>query len=270
MFSVGDEMKRYLLVLIAITLTGGLAHAQGGPSEADLKLAKQHHQLGTTYYDQGAYDKALQAFKESYELSRKPELLYNIAKCHESLGHLEEAIAHYRRYLSETGKEDATIGARIRNLEARLEKQKAPPPPATQPATQPAAVTSPEKPKPAEPAPPPEQGTSWKTIAGWSLVGLGVAALGAGIAMGAVSGAKATEVEDAYRAGNLDWADLKDVEASGQGLEVGMIVGVCVGAAAAVGGAALLLLSRGGGERRASVSPLLGRDVVGLTGSVSF
>jgi tetratricopeptide (TPR) repeat protein len=255
-----------MLVALAALSGSGVARAEEAPatqpSDADLKLAKQHNQLGTTYFGQGAYDKALKDFKVSHRLSKKPELLYNIAKCHELLGQLEQAMVAYQRYLDETGKQDATVQARIQNLKVRIEQA-----PASAPVTSADPVGQDKAPAEPPSSPP---ASSWKTIAGWSLVGLGLAAVGAGIAMGVVSGSKSSEVEEAYREGTREWADLEEVESSGEGLELGMIIGVSVGAAAAVSGAVLLLLSRGGAEQRVSVAPVVGADVVGLAGSVRF
>jgi tetratricopeptide (TPR) repeat protein len=81
--------------------------------------------LGKTYYDQGAYKKAVKLFEESLRLSKKPDLLYNIAKCHESLGNLEKAIKSYESYLKKTGRSDSVIEARLRNLKQRFAAQKA-------------------------------------------------------------------------------------------------------------------------------------------------
>ncbi|MBK6848792.1 MAG: tetratricopeptide repeat protein [Proteobacteria bacterium] len=130
------------------------------PSASDMALAEQLFRLGRTYYDQGDYDKALDAFEQSYVLSQKPPLLHNIAKCQESLGRLEAAITSYERFLKTVGQRDATIEARIRNLKTRVAAQRAsaaalatppvavPPAPVAQPKPSPAPVAA------ATPAPP--------------------------------------------------------------------------------------------------------------------
>jgi tetratricopeptide (TPR) repeat protein len=234
------------------------AQAPAKPSAADVELAKRHFELGKTYYNQAAYYKALEAFEESHKLSRRPELLFNIGKCHESLGNLKRAIAYYRRFLEAKGP-DPNIEARIRNLEARLEASRAKPEPT---------------PAPVKPTPPPEPAPSarpkaWMPIAGWSLVGLGVVSIGTSIALGAAANGKAGEVEEAFQEGSHDWADLKSTESAGEGLNVGMIVTLTVGIAAAAGGTALLLLAPKP-ERRVSLTPRFDRAGAGMTASWRF
>jgi hypothetical protein len=231
------------------------------PSAADVELAKRHFELGKTYYNQAAYAKALQAFEESYKLSQRPELLYNIGKCHEALGALEQAITYYRRFLDAKGP-DPNIEARIRNLEARLK--------ASRPEPSPTPTSSPVKPAPAPEPAPPERRTAWMPIAGWSLVGLGVVSIGTSIALGVMANARATEVEDAFSEGTHDWADFKGTESDGKGFNVGMIVTLTVGIAAAAGGTALLLLAPRPEQRRVSLTPNLDRAGAGMTATWRF
>lgn len=235
------------------------AQAPAKPSAADVELAKRHYELGKAYYNQAAYDKALGAFQESHKLSQRPELLYNIGKCHEALGNLKQAITYYRRFLDAKGP-DPNIEARIRNLETRLEASRPEPRPT---------------PAPVEPAPTPEPApsgrrTAWMPIAGWSLIGLGVVSIGTSIALGATASARAGEVEEAFQEGTHDWADIKSKESAGEGLNVGMIVTLTVGIAAAAGGAALLLLAPKPERRRISLTPSFDRAGAGMTASWRF
>lgn len=289
-----------LIALLVVTLASLPAMAQQ-PGEADMALAKQFFQLGKTYYDQGAYQKALDAFKQSYGHSKKPALLYNIAKCYEALGQLEPAIDHYERFLSESGKTSSTISARIRNLKARLAKQqpKEPPtpvlapmlavPPPTDPVTQPPA----DKPAPPkdEPQPAatetqaPTEGSSWMTWTGWTLVGVGVASVVTGIVLGMRAKAKSDLMKDAYACPVSDsprsdcpangqpfeWSTAQsEIEDPGKALQAGQIAALVIGGVAAAAGTTLLILKPSGERRTAHLAPMLSQDSVGVSGTFAF
>jgi hypothetical protein len=66
-----------------------VAPAQAGPREE-----------GYALYKQGAYDRALKKFLRAYRQLKNPDLLYNVAKCHEKLSQYEEAIRFYKEYLA--------------------------------------------------------------------------------------------------------------------------------------------------------------------------
>ena len=266
-------MTRYVcaIVLSLALLTTTNARAQDA---AQIELAKRHFELGKTYYSQAAYRRALEAFQESHRLSGKAALLFNIGKCHEALGELGEAIASYRQYLGSTGKSDANIEARIKNLERRLEAQRA-----TVAQSQPARVEPTDaaaRPTPTAPTDRPVSGQrlDWMTLSGWSLVGLGAAAVAAGIAMGVLAKKRASEVEDAYRAGIHDWADIKSTEEEGKRFDIGMIVGLTLGIAAAGGGATLLYFShrseRKISRRTLSLTPMIHGDAVGFAAALRY
>ena len=70
-------MLRFFSCWATLALLCQLAYA--APNAADLELAKNHFKLGRAYYDQAAYGRALEQFKEAYRLSEKPELLYRDA-----------------------------------------------------------------------------------------------------------------------------------------------------------------------------------------------
>src|SRR5690606_35784292 len=70
-------------------------------ARADDETARLHFQAGAKEFEAGRYEAALASFSAAYELSGRPELLYNIALCHEELGRYGEAAVHLRRYLDE-------------------------------------------------------------------------------------------------------------------------------------------------------------------------
>src|SRR6266498_2326357 len=108
--------------------------------------AKAHFLAGQSYYDQASYADALKEFNEAYRISKRPALLYNIARCHEALDQVPEAVAMLERYLHEAPDDvdRAAIETRISNLKARPRKKAPPPePPAVAGQPPPSAPASP-------------------------------------------------------------------------------------------------------------------------------
>jgi tetratricopeptide (TPR) repeat protein len=60
--------------------------------------ATQLFHQGRAAYDAGNYPAAVAAFQQSYELSKKPELLFNIAQALRRNEQCDEALAYYQRY----------------------------------------------------------------------------------------------------------------------------------------------------------------------------
>jgi tetratricopeptide (TPR) repeat protein len=247
-----------LAAAVALALPASLASAQE-PDPAKTELAKRHFALGELYYNQGNYAKALAAFEESYALSQRDALLYNIGRCQEALGELAKALAAFERYADKTRDPDPNLKARIANLRARLATR---PPLTATPASTPATV-----PAPADPAPSTPQ--SWMRPTAWVLVGVGAAALAAGAALGATARARADEVSEAYRAGNREWASVADTESSGKSLEKGAIASFVVGGVLAAGGVILHLVAPRR-ERRVVLAPILDGQSAGLAAGGRF
>lgn len=73
---------------------------------------------GRDAFEEGRYDAALRRFEASYELSRKPALLYNIGQCHDRLRQDEAAIVSFERYVNEEPESvhRSAVEARLRAL----------------------------------------------------------------------------------------------------------------------------------------------------------
>lgn len=80
-------------------LAPGIAAAQGDASGSFSELVA----TGVDHYKSGRYDAAIATFESAYELRQAPELLYNIARSHEKLGHVEQAIEAYRNFVGQKG-----------------------------------------------------------------------------------------------------------------------------------------------------------------------
>jgi len=128
-----------LLVPVASIAQGEPPAEAEKPKEVDLEQAKAKYEEGKGHYQAEKYEEALAAFTEAYNLSNKPDLLFNLGVCSEKLGQNKKAIAYYELYLEEnpdaTDRDDVT-----KRLEALEASQEAPPPAAPvieEPATAP-------------------------------------------------------------------------------------------------------------------------------------
>lgn len=138
--------------LAAASLTPA-ATASGAPTaDEDARTqAKAINERALRQYNVGHYEQAIEGFAAAYELVGEPSLLYNIAQAHRKLGHSEEAIRFYRRFLDADpqSRNREAVEQRIAELTETLRAEPPPPAPPAAPAAQPAAppaaeVRSPE------------------------------------------------------------------------------------------------------------------------------
>ncbi len=177
------------LVVAPLPVVAAPAAAASEPDEqaANLKRAEELYRNGERLYTEGSYEAAILAFQESYELSREPQLLYNIGNAYERLGDF----ANSRRYLDQyrafaPEKERDVLARRIQALDQRqLEKERREREAAAaatkpeEPAKPAAPVGQPVEPKPIEPTPPPAKpdrvfGPGAIALTAVTAVGLGV------------------------------------------------------------------------------------------------
>ena len=278
--------------IVFLLVSGGVAQAQ--PS-ADQLLAKRHYQLGAQLYKTSDYTRALAEFQEAYRLSKKPGLLFNLARCHEVLANLEQSIKYYRMYLAQvpgTSKR-SLVQSRLRNLEKRLAAQKpkqapdspgAPQPVKVKEPVKPIPATPPAAPEPSEPAemagagavdtgPSPASIRRWKRTAGWIALGTGGALLVTGIVFGAMASGKAADYEEAARDQTYD--DLSDLREEGESLQSTQIGLMVAGGVLAAAGGGLLLWHYMGKKKdeadsAAMVAPMITESCVGLLGRLRF
>src|SRR3954467_1901850 len=109
------------------TLTVGLCAALLGQvaplaAQSDDENARRHFESGAAYLQQSDYENALREFQAAYALSKRPELLLNIATVDERMGNLKGAIEALTKYLAENPKspEKTTLETRVANLQKRL------------------------------------------------------------------------------------------------------------------------------------------------------
>lgn len=176
-----------LLSLVAFGTTP--AHAQDG-DDADAR-ARELYENGARLYDEGLYEDAIAAWKAAHDLSERPLLLYNIANAYERIGKYQEALDHLNRYRAlAPSSERETLERRMRNIERRLEEEKA---------NQPATTTT--EPTDTGPSMTVTKTTPVRSTAGPHPAGIGlVVGGGVGLALGGVFGGLALRERASARA----------------------------------------------------------------------
>jgi tetratricopeptide (TPR) repeat protein len=91
---------------------------------ADVR-ARELFEKGDAAYAEGRYEEAHAAFVEAYELSGRPQLLFNVSNALERLGRYAEAAFALERYLASGKVKDRdVVQKRLANLRKRADEQK--------------------------------------------------------------------------------------------------------------------------------------------------
>ena len=103
------------------------AHAEEKQADgtADAKQAKEgaakHHRQGQRMFAMGRFHKALTSYEKAYQLSKHPDILFNMGQCYRNLGDYKTAVILFRAYLDE--KPDAANREAVLQLIHRLENE---------------------------------------------------------------------------------------------------------------------------------------------------
>jgi hypothetical protein len=285
------------LVLAALSLWPSAATA-----EEALERAKQEFAQAETLYRLASFREALEHYRASYELSRRPGLLFNIAQCHRQLKDRERAVFYYRLYLSDWERQKpGTEPPYRKEVEEHIAKLSSPdePPSAGGASTEriqpsPRPVEGPSRPSsasrraepaeggdlarttraPAAASAPAATSPRWPKVAGGIALGAGGAAIIVGIVFSALAHGKSSEFEDGKS--TLDYAQLREIDSTGRSYQKAQIATLVVGGLLAAAGGGLLLWSwradRPGRERASSVvvTPFAGNGELGLAGLARF
>src|SRR3954468_19174813 len=92
-----------------------------GARAEDPQRAKELFQEGTTYFDLGQFDKAIETWQLGYRAKPDPSFLYNIAQAYRLAGDAPKAIFFYKGFLRNSPK--AHNRAEIEQRIAALQKQ---------------------------------------------------------------------------------------------------------------------------------------------------
>jgi hypothetical protein len=93
------------------------------PSPGDIEKAKKEFMAGKKAFDAGDFPEAASHFKTSYNLSKKPALLYNVALANESGGQDDIALFYYRKFLTDADPADPQrpdAETRVKSLEKKF------------------------------------------------------------------------------------------------------------------------------------------------------
>lgn len=217
------------------------------------------------------YEGAVELFEQAHQIDPQPNYLFNIGRVYEEKGDLEKAVEYYQRFVGESGvdlesRQIATERLKVlREALAQIREDERPAPSegeGTAPAT---SGGDPSEDRPRDP-----ERTRKMRIAGYSLLGIGGAAL---IAGGAVGGVALGTTRDAEDAGFVDEQQRLRRKARTQaGAADGLFI---AGGVVAVVGLVLVLstlragqgrsaTSRGATARRTTFAPAVGPRGVGL------
>jgi hypothetical protein len=149
--------RRLSVAAVLAVLVSGLSHAPPARAdEAQTQRAKELFQQGTTLFNIGEFDKAIEAWQQGYKERPDPGFLYNIGQAYRLKGDGPKAIFFYRGYLRNSPKaaNRADVEAKIAALQKGGAEEHVPPattPPSTTApaATPPPVTTAPPKTSPA-------------------------------------------------------------------------------------------------------------------------
>jgi tetratricopeptide (TPR) repeat protein len=225
-------MRLGLAAVLILTLTAAGAHAD----QAAAAQARALYDKAIAHYDLAEYDVAIDEFKQAYELSRQPGLLFNIAQSYRLKKDYEQALHFYRTYLElvpdAPNRRDAET--QIRKMNEALKA--APPPSANAPAPPPPPVATPPPPPPppAVAAPPPAPRPSFvHTRRGQATIAIAVVGAAAAIAA-AGTGGEALAIRSRYDASCTAGSCDGGLYNRGRGFAIATDVLIGVGVVAAV------------------------------------
>ncbi len=238
---------RCLALVIAVLALAQPAFAQDpeAPPEPPVDASRDEEarslfQAGSSALSAGRFADALDHFERSYELSRRPALLYNIGLTASTLGNLDRAIAAFEQFLREdplTGRRQEVEG-RLRTLEERRRR--------------------------ASPTPVAPVESHGPGVGPWIVIGASGAAVLGGVVLFAVGLGANSDVESS--ADGTAWPEVSgDYDRGKLFTTLGAILGA-VGIAGAAAGVVWLVVGSGeSGERNVQVSAGLGGVSIGGT-----
>lgn len=196
------------------------------------------------------YDESIGLFEQAYALDANPNYLFNIGRVYEEKGDLEQAVAHYQRFVSQPGvdlesREAATERLKVlRGALKQLDENEGEEDPAEE-------TVPPVEVQPADPETDngPSDRKRGQRIAGYALLGVG----GAGLIVGGVLGGLAQS--NASDADNAEFVDdtlrmRDDARRQARAADAMFITGGVFAAA----GLVLVLTTLGKGKKKASAS----------------
>lgn len=226
------------------------------PTPEEEKVAEQHYKNGLTFFQAGNFSAARAEFEAAYQLTRYPDLLFNLATVARKQNRAKEEAKYLEEYLATGPKDSAPIKDRIVELRQLYPELAPPPPPGTQP------------PPPPSKLPP---------VPALALLGAGTAMLIIGFGCGGAALSAANQVGDTTTPGRPFTAELLLTQERGHQLNSAAIAFDVLGGAALAAGAAWTgywLYQRHKQKNAPLTAPVVmvspGRGGIGITLSRSF
>ena len=247
---------------------------QGAASRADKPLNKQiaerHYELGERLYKTSDYGGALSNFVKAYKLAPLPTMLFNIARCHEVMGHRKDAIKYYLLYLEKLPKAKNTplVEMRIVNLTMQVNIQK----PAKSGKGEATGRDAPSIPSALLVEQPRSVKLTWRSTAGVICLAVG----GASMVTGVIFGAMAKSRADEFKIGvdqKAEYFFLKPIDDEGRQFETIQTATLVAGGVVLTTGLALLLwdrLATTASVEKPIISPFATDKTLGLSGQFRF
>lgn len=214
------------------------------------EIARSHAENGGRYFQLGRYADAAREFQAAYELSLRPELLFNLARALENAGRDGEALAAYERFeaVGSPGIDPVNLRPRIEALRARLRTTASIAPVVTRRPPTPIAPTPVPRPRVERPA------DSRSLALPVTLLGAGGALLLTGLALGITVSSTYSDLEARCTGHVCDPSLQGDADAASTRAVIADVLGGA-GLAAIATGVVVLLLPRASSDSR---SPRVG------------
>jgi len=96
------------------------------PAAADARAeARAHFKVGMAAIAEKRFEQGIAELEEAYRLLPHPNVLFNIARAHAEAGHVDEALAAYKRYLEGDPPDRDEVGKIVAALEVKSAQAKA-------------------------------------------------------------------------------------------------------------------------------------------------
>ncbi|MCU1282226.1 MAG: Thiol-disulfide isomerase [bacterium] len=242
---------RHLILTVVLALSLISVRVMGDASPDVRAQAKQHYEAGETFFRLGEWDHAIAEWRQSYELSRVPLLLYDMAQAYRQKGDAKQALFFYQQYLTIAPTGESRDGAEKRVAElkqvlaAQQSAQAAPPQGPVRPAVTATQSEGSHEPMTTTPEPSAPHRNRVALAFGWSSASVGVAALAVSAGL---LGAAASERNDALAAPTQTAFDMH--HANSLTLQQGGWPLLGIGAALVVAGTVVLVLNAKKGHER--------------------
>jgi tetratricopeptide (TPR) repeat protein len=207
------------------------------PAAPPADLAREHYERGLAKYNLAEFDAAIVEFKQSYELSKAPRLLFNIAQAYRLKKDYASALYFYNTYLRADPNPP-----NLDDVEAKIDEMKR--------ALDDERKNAVAKPSVVEPPPPPphvDRRPSKRTlkIAGVAVGALGLASCAVGGGMLGLSASDASKIRGVVRNG-MTWtaADQATYDQGGRANTAGVVLLSAGGALVVAGGITLIAAAR--------------------------